>query len=83
MYIFYFSLLFVLMELLLLLLLLLPCFCILLVCVCFFFPTRARFVIGLRAVKFARKINWIIELYSRKPKNFATIVSHIYFFYEL
>jgi hypothetical protein len=61
MYIFYFSLLFVLTELLLLLLLLLPCFCIFFVCVCFFFSTRARFVIGLWAVKFARKIklNWI------------------------
>jgi hypothetical protein len=49
MYIFYFSLLFVLMELLL------PCFYILFVCVCFFFSTRARFVIILWAVKFARK----------------------------
>jgi hypothetical protein len=56
MYIFYFSLLYVLMELLLLLLLLLlPCFSILFVCVFFYFSIRARFVIGLWAVKFSSK----------------------------
>jgi hypothetical protein len=54
MYIFYLSRLFLLMELLLLLLLL-PYFCILFVCVCIFFSTRARFVIGPWAVKFACK----------------------------
>jgi hypothetical protein len=35
----------------------LPCFCILFVCVYLFFSTHTNFVIGLWAVKFARKIN--------------------------
>jgi hypothetical protein len=56
MYIFNFSLLFVLMELLLLIKL--PYSCVLFVCVCFFFSTSACFVIGLWAVKFpGKKLN--------------------------